>query len=154
MITRNKPMAKKREGLKKKEVKSYLWEIIDDILVHKTGTLLDNPDYEKGFSPFMAVRVLSMNPALMDYANYINTLHQTFGGHGLDKKRFYKMLVKIIPYTTERSGYLKSASQEDTDVSSVMTYFNCNQREALMYIDEYGKKWADSIKRTQGGLHE
>jgi hypothetical protein len=147
-------MAKKREGLKKKETKSYLWEIIDDILVHKTGILLDNPDYEKGFSPFMVVRVLSMNPSLMGYANYINTLQQTFGGHGLDKKRFYKMLVKIIPVTNERVAYLKSASQEDTDVSNVMRYFDCNQREALMYIEQYGEKWVDSIKRTQGGVGE
>jgi len=145
---------KKREGLKKKETKSYLWEIIDDILVHKTGTLLDNPDYEKGFSPFMAVRVLSMHPSLIEYANYINTLHQTFGGHGLDKKRFYKMLVRIIPETTERTLYLKSVSQEDKDVSCVMSYFDCNQREALMYIDQYGEKWVDSIKRTQGGLRK
>lgn len=144
-------MAKKREGLKRKETKSYLWEIIDDILVHKTGTLLDNPEYEKGFSPFMAVRVLSMNPSLMGYANYLNTLHQTFGGQGLDKKRFYKMMIKVIPYTTDRAIYLRSASKEDNDVDSVMTYFDCNQREALMYIDQYGKKWADSIKRTQGG---
>jgi len=147
-------MAKKREGLKKKETKSYLWEIIDDILVHKTGTLLDNPEYEKGFSPFMAVRVLSMNPSLMAYANYINTLQQTFGGHGLDKKRFYKMLVKIIPETTDRVAYLKSSTKEDTDVSSVMAYFDCNHREALMYIDQYGEKWVESIKRTQGGVRE
>jgi hypothetical protein len=147
-------MAKKREGLKKKENKSHLWEIVDDILVHKTGMLLDNPEYEKSFSPFMTVRVLSMNPNLMGYASYVNSLQQTFGGHGLDKKRFYKMLVNIIPVTNTRVAYLKSSSQEDTNVASVMQYFDCNQREALMYIEQYGEKWVDSINRTQGGIRD
>jgi len=145
-------MAKSREGLKKKEAKNHLWEIVDDILVHKTGKLLDNPEYEKSFSPFMAVRVISMHPELIDYANYMNTLQQTFGGHGLDKKRFYKMLVKTIPQTTARYAYLKSASNKDPNIECVVDYFNCNSREAIMYIDQYGEKWVESIKRTVGGI--
>ena len=147
-------MVKKREGLKRKETKNYLWEILEDILVHKSGKLLDNPEYEKSFSPFMTVRVLSMNPNLMDYANYLNTLQQTFGGHGLDKKRFYQMLIKVIPKTNEKIYYVKSSTKTDEDISDVMSYFECNQREARMYIQQYGEKWVESIKGTRGGLRK
>jgi hypothetical protein len=145
-------MAKRRTGLKKKESKNFLWEIIDDILYYKKGTLLDNPEYEKNFSPFMAVRALSMIPELIEYASYMNTLHQTFGGTGLDKKRFYKMLIKVIPRTEEKITYLRSSSSQDKDTNNVMEYFGCNKREAIMYIDQYGDKWVELINKSRGGI--
>jgi hypothetical protein len=144
----------KREGLKKKQKSTKVWEIVDDILVDKTGTLLDDAVYEKDFNAFLIIRYLSMNPMLLPYCNYLNRLHDMRGQKSISKKQFYKLMVKLIPKVDGRFQYIKSAVMENQDIDKIMEYFDCNRREAVMYLDIHGQKWADEITKEFGGTRK
>ena len=139
---------KKREGLKKKKSNNnYLWEIIDDIKIYKKGNLLDNPRYEKEFNPFIALRALAMDSDLTEIVNIINPI---LGN--LTKKQLYTILLKIIPVTEKRVRWIKNIKDDNKDIEAVMNYFDCNRREALMYVNMNDEKWLEEIKDDFGGL--
>lgn len=142
----------KREGLKKKQKSTKIWDIIDDILVGKTGTLLDDPVYEKEFNSFFIVRYLSMNPNLIMYCDYLNRLHDIRGQKSISKKQFYKLMIKLIPTCNTRFAYIKSSIMENPEIDNIMKYYECNRREAAMYLDIHGKKWSEEISKEFGGL--
>lgn len=140
----------KREGLrKKKSSTNFLWEIIEDIKVHKKGTLLDDERYERDFNPFITLRALSMYPELLPFVNAVNE----FGGT-LNKKQTYQLLVKLIPKTDYRVPWIKNEKFENPAVDAIMEYYDCNRREAAMYYEMFGEKWADEIERMFGGLRD
>ena len=145
---------KKREGIKKKEKSTKVWEIVDDILVGKTGTLLEDATYEKDFNAFLIIRYMSMNPDLLPYCNYLNTLHDMRGQKSISKKQFYQLMVKLIPKVEKRFQYIRSATSEDPDLDAIMKYYDCNRREAIMYLETHGKKWAEEIATEFGGIRK
>lgn len=137
----------KRKGLKKKKSNNnFLWKIVDDIKIHKNGSLLDNPKYEKEFNAFLILRALSMDESLIDYANIANEFQGV-----LSKKEMYKLLIEIVPVTTSRCKWVKSNSDDNPYVDMIMEYYGCNRREAIMYIDLFGEKWSDEVKAQFGG---
>lgn len=142
----------KREGIKKKQKSNKIWDIIDDILVVKSGTLLDEPLYEKEFNSFFIIRYLSMNSDLLPYCNYLNKLHDVRGQKSISKKQFYKLMIKLIPVCEQRFEYIKSSAMEDPDIDNIMKYYECNRREAIMYLDIHGKKWVEDLSTEFGGL--
>lgn len=144
----------KREGLKKKQKSTKVWEIVDDILVDKTGTLLDDPSYEKDFNAFLIIRYLSMNPSLLPYCNYLNKLHDIRGQKSISKKQFYKLMVKLVPRVDGRFQYIKSAIMENPEIDKIMEYYECNRREAAMYLSFHGEKWAAEITKEFGGTRK
>jgi hypothetical protein len=144
----------KREGLKKKQKSTKIWDIIDDILVEKTGTLLDSSDYEKEFNSFFIIRYLSMNENLIPYCNYLNKLHDIRGQKSISKKQFYNLMIKLIPKTEGRFKYIKSSVSDNPDIDNIMNYYDCNRREAVMYLELHGKKWAEEIKNQFGGIRK
>jgi hypothetical protein len=138
----------KRKGLsKKKKNNGLLWEIVEDIKVNKTGTLLDDENYLKEFNPFIVLRALSMDPDLLFFTNFVNSIHSS-----LDKKQLYKILVKMIPVTEKRCRWIKNESVENPTVDCIMNYYECNRREATMYYEMFGKEWAEQIESQFGGL--
>jgi hypothetical protein len=143
-----------RVGLKKQKKPTKMWEIIDDILVTKSGNLLNDVEFEKDFNAFMIIRFLSMNPNLLPYCNHLNKIHDIRGQKSISKKQFYKLMVKFIPKTTERFPYIKSAIMENPDIDKIMEYYDCNRRESIMYLDIYGKKWCDEITKEFGGFRK
>ena len=144
----------KREGLKKQKKDSKVWEIVEDILVNKNGNLLDNPAYEKDFNAFLIIRFMSMNPDLLPYCNYLNKLHDIRGQKSMSKKQFYSLMVKLIPKTTKRFPYIKSSVMENPDIDRIMEYYECNRREASLYLSLHGEKWAEEIKTQFGGTRK
>jgi hypothetical protein len=82
----------KRDGLKPKEKsKNYIFDIINDIKVHKKGNLLDESEYEKAFDKFIIMKFLSMNDDICEILNYVYDFHDI-----LTKKQLYKLLIEIV----------------------------------------------------------
>ncbi len=144
----------KREGLKKQKKSTKVWDIVEDILVTKSGNLLDDATYEKDFNTFLIIRYLSMNPSLLPYCNYLNSLHDIRGQKSISKKQFYKLMIKLIPRVEGRFPYIKSAALENPDIDKIMEYFDCNRREAIMYRDIHGQKWCDEVAKEFGGTRK
>lgn len=147
-------MVEKRAGLKKKEKKehknNFLFDIINDIKWHKTGTLLDNEDYEKAFNSFIVMRMLAQNADACGWVNMINEYQQV-----LSKKELYKFLIAIIPKAKTYDGFTKSESIEDDEtVKYVAMYHECSLKEAREYITVMGKEWAIEIKNRFGGKRQ
>jgi hypothetical protein len=111
-----------REGLKKQikdKAKNYLFDILNDIKIHKKGNLLDIPEYERAFDKFMIMRFLSMNDDICEIINYVNDFQDI-----LSKKQLYKLLVEIVPVTRSYDAYIKSDKEEIQESTTlVSTYF-------------------------------
>lgn len=139
----------KRDGLKKKESKSTnIFNVINDIKIHKVGNLLDdeNSENEKSFNNYMALRFLSMNDKLCPLANIANKFQDV-----LDKKEMYKLLIELIPVTKTFDKYISSNSNSSEYEKCVSDYFQCNTKEAKEFIELMGIDWAKEIKRSFGG---
>ncbi len=141
---------KKREGLKKNKSNNnnFLWEIIDDIKFYKKGNLLDDPRYEKEFNPFITIRALAMDSDLTEIVNLVNV----FIGN-ITKKQLYNLLIKLIPKTNKKVQWIKNIKDDNKDLNLIMNYFDCNRREALLYLKLNDEKWLNEIEDDFGGLH-
>lgn len=144
-------MVEKRVGLQKKVKKerksNFLFDILDDIKWHKTGTLLDDPEHEKAFNNFIVLRMLAQNSDACEWVNLINEYQQT-----LSKKQLYKMLVAMIPKEKTYDGFVKSASLEDDDnIKYVSKFYECSLKEAREYVVVMGKEWSVEVKNRFGG---
>lgn len=144
-------MVEKRVGLQKKEKKehknNFLFDILNDIKWNKTGTLLDNEDYEKAFNSFIILRMLAQNVDTCGWVNMVNEYQQT-----LSKKQLYKMLVVMIPKEKTYDGFVKSISIEDDDnIKYVSKFYECSLKEAREYVIVMGKEWSQKIRNRFGG---
>lgn len=138
-----------REGLKKQtkdKAKNYLFDILNDIKIHKKGNLLDNSEYERAFDKFMIMRFLSMNDDICEIINYVNDFQDI-----LSKKQLYKLLVEIVPVTREYDAYIKSDKEEVQESATlVATYYECSIKEANEYIKLMGDTWIVVLKSKFG----
>lgn len=140
---------KKREGLVKTKKKSNaLFELLDDIKLHKTGTLLDDEESEhyKAFNSFIIFQMLSMNDSNCEILSLINHLQST-----LDKKRMYKLLINIIPTQRRFDPFIKANVDVYENEKTIAEYFECSINEARNYIKIMGNEWASDIKTDLGG---
>lgn len=138
-----------REGLKKQikdKAKNYLFDILNDIKIHKKGNLLDIPEYERAFDKFMIMRFLSMNDDICEIINYVNDFQDI-----LSKKQLYKLLVEIVPVTRSYDAYIKSDKEEIQESTTlVSTYYECSIKEANEYIKLMGEAWVVVLKSRFG----
>lgn len=139
----------KRKGLgKQKKSNDHLWEILDDIRWYKTGKLLDNEEYVRKFSPYLVLRILSMDRANLEIVNLLN---QYQGESNVDGKMIYKMLVDLIPKSKSFTKYIKQEKNKSDYLQLIMDYLKCSRREAEMYLEDRGDKWAKEIQQELGG---
>jgi hypothetical protein len=140
---------KKREGLAKTKKKSNaLFELLDDIKWHKTGTLLDDEDseYYKAFNSFIIFQMLSMNNNNCEILSLINHLQST-----LDKKRMYKLLINLIPSQRQFDPFIKASTDTFENEKTIAEYFECSINEARDYIKIMGNEWSADVKTDFGG---
>ena len=69
-----------------------LFDILNDIIRDKTGTLHHHEEFQQAWSSFMVIRYLSMDKQFINYARIANRLQMD-----LDSEQMYKFLVKTIP---------------------------------------------------------
>ncbi len=140
----------KREGLKKKEKKksTALFDVISDIKLHKTGTLLDveGSEHESAYNNFIAMRFLSMNEGLCPLVNSVNHLQDVF-----DKKDMYKLLIELIPETNSFDGFIRANTTRADYEEEIAQYYECSLKEAREYVDIMGLEWAEQIHKSFGG---
>ena len=144
-----KKKMQKRSGIKKKQNSNRLWEILDDIKIHKSGSLLEDPAYKKDFNAFILLRALAMDKDLIQYVNIANEYQGS-----LSKEDFYKLLIKLIPKTKKRPQWIKNATVDTPEIKDIMSYYGCNRREAMIYYDRFGEEWAEDIGLLTGGLRK
>lgn len=90
-----------------KKQKLNLFGIIGNIL-KKTGDKTLDPYFNESFNLYMIARYISMKPALIEYANFINKYNGI-----LNKKEIYKYLYKNIP--KQKNSYIKYIKKEKND---------------------------------------
>lgn len=128
--------------------KKTLFDIVNDIKYYKTGTLLDDEEYEKLFNTFMVLRILSMNDDNCELANIVNEYQNV-----LDKKSMYLLLIELIPKAKTYDEYIKQNKEiDDTDVMRVAEYYQVGLKTAREYIRMCGKEWASGISEKFGGV--
>jgi hypothetical protein len=139
-----------REGLKKKEKKksTALFDVITDIKLYKTGTLLDieGSEHESEYNNYIAMRFLSMNENLCPLINKVNHFQDVFG-----KKDMYKLLIELVPETKSFDGFIRSSTNRADYEEEIAQYYECSLKEAREYVDIMGLEWAEQIHKSFGG---
>ena len=88
-----------------------LSEFLKDIIQRKKGDLLDLPENELQFNPYIIQRFLSMQSAMMcDIVN--QTTNPKMGV--LDKKQIYLLMLSVVPKL--RSTSFKYIKKEETGI--------------------------------------
>lgn len=128
--------------------KKSIFDIIDDIKVHKTGTLLRDEEYKKMFNSYMVLHILSMNNSLCEIVNMVNEYQSV-----LDKEMMYKLLISIVPSGRSYDPYIRQEKIiEDSDVTLVAEYFEVGLKTARDYVKLMGKDWLSDIRNKFGLL--
>jgi len=141
-------MVKRKSLNKQKKKNDHLWEILDDIKWHKTGKLLDNEEFFKKFSPYLVLRILSMDRANLEVVNLIN---QYQNDSHIDNKMIYTILVDLIPKNKGFTKYIKQEKVKNEYVNIIMGYFECSRKDAEIYLDMQGENWVKEIMNEYGG---
>lgn len=114
-----------------------MFNIIEDILHHKTGDCMSNVDEENNVSQYMINRWLSMyspNMAII-INNTTNWLYPVFE----TSSEYYKFLLKIVPQSKKKYiKYIKktksdSPSEEDQNICHIAKELELSQREIREY---------------------
>jgi succinate dehydrogenase flavin-adding protein (antitoxin of CptAB toxin-antitoxin module) len=125
-----------------------LFDFVDDIRKHKTGTLLDSEENQSSWNSYMILQTLSMKEADVPIANFFNKYQGT-----MTKKQLYTALIYLVPTDKRFYKWIKNKSEVKHELSSfVAEYFECSQTQAIEYIHVMGEEWAESIKDKFGGM--
>lgn len=85
-----------------------IFDILKDVIQHKSGKLLDDPEFESAFNPFMIARFLSMRKDLVPYASWLNSNNKN-----LTKENMYRYLLMSIPRSNNSYiRYIKKVKQK------------------------------------------
>jgi hypothetical protein len=130
-----------------------IFDVLNDLLTKKEGTLIDHPEHESLFVPFLVQRWLSMhsesNTQIVNETS--NKLHQCFAD---DKMRYYKLWLTLLPTSRpKRINYIKKKkekgdSKEDTlnaRIKILASNAELSEREIRLYVEEFDL--ADTIKK-------
>jgi len=119
-----------------------LFSFLKDIIYRKEGNLLDNPDNEREFQPYLMQRWLSMysdNTAKLLNCT-VNRLYPVFE----TKQEWYKILLTTIPMSYfKKIKYIKKTKKDkkviDNDI--LIEYIakgnDMSKREVKLYIEEF-----------------
>lgn len=139
----------KRKGINKQKKKNdHLWEILDDIRWNKTGKLLDNEEYVKKFSPYLVLKILSMD---RNNLNVVNLINQYQSDPNIDNKMIYSILVDLVPKSKGFTKYIKHEKVKNENLKVIMDYFECSRKDAELYLDMRGENWVKEIASEYGG---
>lgn len=128
-----------------------LFDFIRDIVFRKKGDLLNNPDAENEFQPFMMQRWLSMHSP--DLAKTINLTTNRLWSIYESKKDWYKDFLTFIPKTyNKKIKYIKKAKEKvDKEEQEVIDFLartkEMSKREVKLYIDEFNIN-TDQLKKA------
>jgi len=120
-----------------------LFDFLKDIVYRKKGTLLDNPESEQEFDPYMLQRWLSMHSPNM--AKLLNATTNKLYSVYDTKQEWYKIYLATIPKTySKRIKYIKKVKkekgkkEEEEIISFIAKNKKMSKREVKLYIDEFG----------------
>lgn len=126
---------------------SVLFDFLNSINDTKEDLLLENPDLESSYVPFLINRGLSMGYDTIMYANEMN-LH-----HNLSRKQQYDFLRVVIP---KRKRYNKWAKKDtlSNDVSIICSYYKYNKEQAIKALSLLTEEQLNIIrhKMDTGGM--
>lgn len=122
-----------------------MFKMIDDILTHKRGDSIDRNDFDQEFNLYMIQRWLSIHSDLnVEFLNStVNILYKT-----LSDEEHYKLMMKILPSTSNRRKYIKSTSKsskkkkDEIDISDYFEESSIKIDESLKYVlgDKYNNE--------------
>ena len=78
------------------------FDILKDIITIKSGTLHEQPEFNKAFDKFIVMRFLSMHPTSYPVVEELNVYSKQ---KNISDEDFYLILVKKVPYN--RSNFIK-----------------------------------------------
>jgi len=119
-----------------------LFSFLKDIIYRKEGKLLDDPENEQEFQPYLINRWLSMYSS--DFVkllnNTINPLYSVFD----TKKDWYKIFLTTIPKTyfkkikyIKKNKKNKDKKDEEEMIAFIAKNKQMSKREVKMYIDMF-----------------
>lgn len=129
-----------------KKQKSNLFNILDDIRIYKTGTLLEDDGNLKDFNNYKVLKFLSMDRGCIQDCN---TLNQYQGI--LEKKQMYDLLLEVIPKNSNFIKFIGPKKETIKYIEFIEAYFECSRKEAIEYINLKGEDWASEIMKEFGG---
>ena len=114
-----------------------MFDIINDILVKKSGKSLDRSDFSEEFNLYMIQRWISMKSDLnVEILNA--TVNILYGS--LSNEEHYKLMEEIMPMTNSRKRYIKatrkekSKKQDSVDVSQTFEESSAKIDESLKEV--------------------
>ncbi len=115
-----------------------IFDYINDILFHKTGSKLSNIDDESQFNLYLINRWLSMYSP--DVAMIVNSTGNWLYPIFEDKKLYYNFLVNVIPKLKRKHiPYIKKVKKEEesdeNNVELLAQTLELSRREINDYID-------------------
>jgi len=128
-----------------------LFDFIRDIVFRKKGNLLDNPDAENEFQPFMMQRWLSMHSP--DLAKVINLTTNKLWSIYETKKDWYKDFLAFVPKTyNKKIKYIKKKKEKvDKEEQEVIEFLartkEMSKREVQLYLNEFDIS-TDQLKKA------
>lgn len=119
-----------------------LFDFLKDITYRKQGDLLDNPENESEFVPYLISRWLSMQSS--DMLNLLNNTTNKLYTVFENKKEWYNMFLCIIPKSYFKNvKYIKKTKKEkvtdnyDDVIEFLAKNQQISQREVELYIKEF-----------------
>jgi len=119
-----------------------IFDFLKDIVYRKKGNLLENPENEQEFDPYMLQRWLSMHSPNM--AKLLNATTNRLYSVYDTKQEWYKIYLATIPKTySKRIKYIKKVKkekgkkEEEDIISFIAKSKQMSKREVKLYIEEF-----------------
>ena len=126
---------------------SVLFNFLNSINDTKEDLLVENPDLESDYVPFLINRGLSMGYDTVMYGNEMN-MH-----HHLSKKQQYDFLRVVIPKKKRYNKWAKKDALSD-DVMLISAYYKYNKEQAIKALSLLTEEQINIIRNRmdKGGL--
>jgi|TARA_S200002703_G_C3783456_1_gene241496 hypothetical protein len=119
--------------MKKDKIKSKgLFDHINHIRKIQSNDYYDtlSEEDEKTFNIYMILRVLSMDPSIIDETSYLSKYIDS-----IPKKQFYKLCISVFPKTNRYFKYIKSKNKSPNEVliECICNKFQIGKKDATDY---------------------
>lgn len=124
-----------------------IFDIIDGFTKDKNPNLLDNPEVEKQYNPYLINRWVSTTDIFLPLINLINK-------YDVDKKIHYKYLLNTLPQRKFYFKYPKQLKDNNKDVKkNISKYFECGSRDTECILEILNDNVIDELntKYNYGG---
>jgi len=126
-----------------------LFNFLKDIIYRKQGDLLDNPENEVDFTPWLIQRWLSMysEDSAKILNNTTNQLYPVFE----TKREWYKIFLSTIPKTYfKKIKYIKKIKKDKIDnINEVYKFIAQNKQMSVREVKEYIKEFNIDTKQLE-----